>query len=114
MKRKGISLPIDMLVILAIAVIILIAVVAVFMGVFNPFANNQQLRANFNNACSPWANTGCSGNAPDAACTAAKGVVLSTDTEVSKCKDDADTSTEAKTARNSVRTGCGCPLTAPA
>ncbi|MBI3413671.1 MAG: hypothetical protein HY051_06380 [Candidatus Aenigmarchaeota archaeon] len=104
MKRKGVSLPIDMLVILAIAVIILIAVVAVFMGVWNPFANNQQLRVNFNNACQVLVNTGCSGDPSPALCTAAKGVVLEAD-DVEPCGDAAE--------KQKVRVGCGCPLTAP-
>jgi len=98
MKRKGVSLPIDMLVILAIAVIILIAVVAVFMGVWSPFATNQVDRANFNKACQILVNTGCSGNPSPDLCKAAKGIVLNKDT----CDTDAD--------RLTVKVGCGCPV----
>ena len=112
MKRKGIALPIDMLVVLAIAVIILIAVVAVFMGVWNPFATSQQLRANYNSACSSWVNTGCSGEPSDVVCGAALGVVLSTSADVQSCKDS--TAAARTDAANSARVGCGCPLTAPA
>ncbi len=98
--KKGISLPIDMLVILAIAVIILIAIVAVFMGVWNPFATNQQQRANFNSACQILVNTGCSGDPSSSLCAAAKGVVLASD-DPTPCGDEAE--------KLQVKVGCGCP-----
>ncbi|MFH0890215.1 MAG: hypothetical protein V1836_03700 [Candidatus Aenigmatarchaeota archaeon] len=104
MKRKGIALPIDMLVILAIAVIILIAVVAVFMGVWTPFAGNQQARANFNNACQILVNTGCADLSTSqwvSLCKAANGIVLSKAT----CDNDVD--------KLAVKVGCGCPNVAP-
>ncbi len=109
MKRKGISLPIDMLVILAIAVIILIAIVAVFMGVWSPFATNQQDRANFNKACSVWTNTGCGADPKDVPnlCDKAVNVVI-TSSDVATCKSSAaDDAT--KSLKNKVRQGCGCP-----
>lgn len=96
-KRKGVSLPIDMLVILAIAVIILIAIVAVFMGVWSPFATNQQSRANFNKECQILVNTGCAGEPSSALCAAANGIVLNKGT----CDTDAD--------KLAVKVGCGCP-----
>ncbi len=98
-----------MLVILAIAVIILIAIVAVFMGVWSPFATNQQGRANFNNACSAWANTGCSADPKDVAglCDKAVGIVLDSD-EVAACKSTG-TDDATKAVKNKVRSGCGCP-----
>ncbi|MBI2085161.1 MAG: hypothetical protein HYT71_01460 [Candidatus Aenigmarchaeota archaeon] len=96
-KRKGISLPIDMLVVLAIAVIILIAIVAVFMGVWNPFSTNQQSRANFNKACQILVNTGCAGDPSVDLCKAANGIVLNKDT----CDSDPD--------KLAVKVGCGCP-----
>ncbi len=104
MKRKGISLPIDMLVILAIAVIILIAIVAVFMGVWSPFATNQQGRANFNKACQILVNTGCNGDPSSSLCDAAKGIVLVAD-DATPC-GDAD-------EKILVKVGCGCPGVAP-
>ena len=105
MKRKGIALPIDMLVILAIGVIILIAVVAVFMGVWNPFATNQQSRANFNSACQIMVNTGCSGDVSTTLCNSAKGVVLGADADCDNM-DDA--------MKLVVKVGCGCPGVVPA
>ncbi len=104
MKRKGISLPIDMLVILAIAVIILIAIVAVFMGVWSPFATNQQDRANFNKACQIMVNTGCVGDPSTSLCNAAKGIVLAAD-DTTPCGDS--------TEKTLVKVGCGCPGVAP-
>ncbi|MFH1105769.1 MAG: hypothetical protein V1731_00990 [Candidatus Aenigmatarchaeota archaeon] len=100
-KMKGISLPIDMLVILAIAVVVLISVIAVFMGVWSPFSSNQQLRANFNKECQVLVNTGCNGDPSTAICTAAKGVVLAV--------DDADPCGTAE-EKKIVKIGCGCPL----
>jgi len=100
MKRKGISLPIDMLVVLAIAVIILIAVVAVFMGVWNPFATSQQQRANFNSACEILVNRGCSVDPSTTLCEAAKGVVIDSSV-VCASMDDA--------AKTLIKVGCGCP-----
>ncbi len=99
-KRKGISLPIDMLVVLAIAVIILIAIVAVFMGVWSPFSTNQQSRANFNKACQILVNTGCAGDPLPDLCTAAKGIVLASD-DATPCGD--------ATEKLTVKIGCGCP-----
>ncbi|RLJ03467.1 MAG: hypothetical protein DRP11_00625 [Candidatus Aenigmatarchaeota archaeon] len=49
--RKGVSLPINTLVILAIAIIVLLAIVAFFMGAFTPGAEVQKARADFNKAC---------------------------------------------------------------
>jgi hypothetical protein len=81
-----------MLVILAIAVIILIAIVAVFMGVWSPFATNQQGRANFNKACQIMVNTGCAGDPSADLCK-------------ETCDDDMD--------KLAVKVGCGCPGVAP-
>ncbi len=86
-----------MLVILAIAVIILIAIVAVFMGVWSPFATNQQARANFNKECQVLVNTGCTQSPSAALCAAANGIVLSKST----CELEAD--------KLVVKKGCGCP-----
>lgn len=98
--KKGVSLPIDMLVILAIAVIILIAVVAVFMGVWNPFSTNQQQRANFNKACQVLINTGCPASyaisSDSDLCKQAKGLVIGANDDCTTKKDD-------------IRSGCGCP-----
>ena len=57
--KKGISIPITTLVTLAVAVIVLLAAVAWFMGAFGPTASQQTLRQNFDNACVGWARTNC-------------------------------------------------------
>lgn len=101
-KLKGISLPIDMLVILAIAVVVLIAVIAVFMGVWNPFSSDQQKRAAFQSACSAWATQGCPETAltrDSDVCKKAVGYVLG----VSADTDCVDKKTEIKRA-------CGCAV----
>lgn len=105
-KLKGISLPIDMLVILAIAVVVLIAVIAVFMGVWTPFASDQQRRAAFQSACSQWASQGCpdvtvdaTQGVPNTVCTAAKNYVLGV--------VDAGCTADNK---NSIKRACGCAV----
>jgi len=59
--RKGISIPINTLVMLAIAIIVLLATVAWFMGAFAPTATQQKLRSDFRNSCtsSGWVNVNC-------------------------------------------------------
>ncbi len=58
-NRKGISLPINTLVIVAIAVIILLAVAAFFMGVWTPSSGGMQELAAKNQACGQLMNIGC-------------------------------------------------------
>ena len=57
--RKGISIPINTLVMLAVAIIVLLATVAWFMGAFTPTATQQKLQADFRNSCSYWVNSNC-------------------------------------------------------
>jgi len=57
--RKGISIPINTLVMLAIAIIVLLATVAWFMGAFAPTATQQKLQGDFRNSCSFWVNSNC-------------------------------------------------------
>ncbi len=104
-KMKGISLPIDMLVILAIAVVVLIAVIAVFMGVWSPFAGDQQKRAAFQSACGQWASQGCpdtddAGKVPVNVCTAAKGYIMGVASD-GACDDS---------NRNNIKRACGCAV----
>jgi len=60
--RKGISIPINTLVMLAIAIIVLLATVAWFMGAFAPTATQQKLQTDFRNSCSYWVNSNCDGD----------------------------------------------------
>ena len=57
--KKGIELPINTLVVVAIAVIILLAVAAFFMGVWTPSAGGMQALAAKNDACGKLMNIGC-------------------------------------------------------
>lgn len=59
--RKGIELPINTLVVVAIAVIILLAVAAFFMGGFAGASESMQKRQAFLNACQPYTQLGCQG-----------------------------------------------------
>ncbi|MFH1229372.1 MAG: hypothetical protein V1678_03030 [Candidatus Aenigmatarchaeota archaeon] len=49
---KGIELPINILVVVAIAVIVLLGLVALYFVGFNPFSNSTSLTALKNKACS--------------------------------------------------------------
>jgi len=51
--RKGIELPVNVLVIVAIAVIVLLGLVALFMGGFGGFAGSVESTNAWSNACGP-------------------------------------------------------------
>lgn len=75
MKKKGISLPVNMLVILSISIVVLLATVAFFMGTFSQSSEGTKSRADFNSACSSWTNSNCAEEAegdhvPDHICGA--------------------------------------------
>ncbi len=57
--EKGVSIPINTLVMLAVAIIVLLAAVAWFMGAFGPTAQQQTLQQNFNSKCQSWALSNC-------------------------------------------------------
>ncbi|NOZ81806.1 MAG: hypothetical protein GXO63_01515 [Candidatus Micrarchaeota archaeon] len=62
--RKGIELPINTLVVVAIAVIIMLAMAGFFIGIFKPNSEMMKLEQDFRNACKPYVSTGCEGD-PD-------------------------------------------------
>lgn len=59
--RKAIALPINMLVILAIAIIVLLAVVAFFMGVFTGQTGQMTRQQKITECCQKYVNQGCCG-----------------------------------------------------
>ncbi len=58
-KSKGVELPMNTMVVVAIAVIILLSLTAFFLGVFTPTQSSSQAQQEFNNACAAWARLGC-------------------------------------------------------
>jgi hypothetical protein len=54
MKRKGISLPVEMIVIIAIAVLVLVVIAAFFAGGFGPPTNTIVAQAAFSQGCNTW------------------------------------------------------------
>lgn len=58
-SKKGMELPINTLVVVAIAVIVILAIAAFFMGGFGGSSKDIQNRQAFLNACSSWVQTGC-------------------------------------------------------
>lgn len=61
--KKGMELPLNTLVILAIVIIVLLAVAALFMGVWGPTGGGISLQSAKTNYCSKLLNTGKCGNA---------------------------------------------------
>lgn len=59
---KGIELPINTLVVVAVAVIILLGVVALFMGGFSGASTSLQKRQTFLNECQSYTQLGCKDN----------------------------------------------------
>ena len=72
---KGVSIPINTLVMLAVAIIVLLAAVAWFMGAFVGSATPQTLRQNFQNSCIKWATLNCRGEVPPDVCDAYKKMI---------------------------------------
>jgi len=58
---KGVSIPINTLVMLAVAIIVLLAAVAWFMGAFTPTATESSLKQRFDSSCMTWSMANCGG-----------------------------------------------------
>jgi len=54
MKRKGISLPVEMIVIIAVAVLVLVVIAAFFAGGFGPQVNTIGAQAALTKGCNTW------------------------------------------------------------
>ena len=73
---KGVSIPINTLIMLAVAIIVLLAAVAWFMGAFTGTSTDQVYRQRFQNSCSQWVGSNCAQNGdgvdevPDNICNA--------------------------------------------
>lgn len=94
--KKGISIPITTLVILAIAIVVMLAIIAWFMGAFTPSGRALSAQQKFNMACRIWttsncANTGDADNVPNNVCDAYMNM-----TSASTCDHD------------TVARACGC------
>jgi len=57
--KKGVELPIMTIIILSISVLVLIVVVAMFIGGSNSFEKSQKIAAAWNDACTDLKNNGC-------------------------------------------------------
>jgi len=100
---KGIAIPINTLVILAIAVIVLLAAVAWFMGAFGPTATQQSLKQKFDSSCTTWVMTNCDktgdgDDIPDQVCLAYNKLMFNTDLTTCSFAD----------AYTTVAKACGC------
>ncbi len=63
-SKKGMELPINTLIIIAIAIIVILAVVVFFMGGFVGASKSIQDRQAFLDSCAFWTQMGCTGTAP--------------------------------------------------
>jgi len=63
--KKGVELPITTIIILSISVLVLIVVVAMFIGGSNSFEKSQKIAAAWNDACTDLKNRGCDYNQVD-------------------------------------------------
>lgn len=66
--KKGLALPINTMVALAIAVVVLLAMVAFFMGVISTPGRQQTSAATFRSCCEGYVLSGCSGIPSTHAC----------------------------------------------
>jgi len=57
--KKGVELPMNTLVVVAIAVIILLAMTAFFIGGFAPTGQDIQLKQDFQRWCNKWVQVNC-------------------------------------------------------
>jgi len=76
---KGISISIEVLIALAIALIVLLAAIAWFMGSFGKTASAQTVKQNFDSSCMTWTMSNCAdctidctGDVPTVVCDAYK------------------------------------------
>ena len=81
--KKGISIPISTLVILAISIIVMLAIIAWFMGVFTPSGQQMSDSQKFNMACRTWVTTNCAKgvtkDVPTDVCTAYQNMIKNSD-----------------------------------
>ena len=84
---KGVSIPINTLVMLAVAIIVLLAAVAWFMGAFTPTATESSLKQKFDSSCMTWSMSNCNktmdgdDNVPEKTCGAYNQLMTGTDTD---------------------------------
>ena len=107
--KKGIELPVNVLVIVAIAVIVLLGLVALFMGGFGGFAGNVEVTNAWSNACGNVLSSCGSNHASDSITPVGVGGVQ-VNTFGTLCTALGRNSTEdANTAKNGCNQRCGCP-----
>ncbi len=63
--RKGLELPMNTLVVVAIAIIILLAVAAFFTGIFGKSGKKWEYKQEFDDACRIYVANGCKGSVPE-------------------------------------------------
>ncbi len=63
--RKGLELPMNTLVVVAIAIVILLAVAAFFTGIFGPAGKKWEYKQKFDEACRVYVAQGCEGTVPE-------------------------------------------------
>ncbi|MBI5332748.1 MAG: hypothetical protein HZB65_04190 [Candidatus Aenigmarchaeota archaeon] len=106
MKLKGISLPIEMMVIIAIAVLVLVVIGAFFIGGAGKLSTVDDLTA-FGQGCQQWRATGCSGTVDGS------GIIVKNYRPTGESSDQslklACERLSKLDSANSCKKACGCP-----
>ncbi len=107
---KGVELPMNTLVVVAIAVIILLAMTAFFIGVFGPTQKGTQSQQELNNACLQWTRVGCDENEEyiiKKVCIAYNKTYSAQISDINKCLNNEDG------ILNILKTVCNCGINLP-
>ena len=110
--RKGIELPVNVLVIVAIAIIVLLGLVALFMGGFGGFAGNVETTNAWSSACGEVLSSCGSDHFSDPITPVGVGGVEQTTFGglcVALGRNTGATPASGNTATNGCNQRCGCP-----
>lgn len=116
---KGVSIPINTLVFLAVAIIVLLAAVAWFMGAFGSSAEQSNLRQRFHSSCLSWSATNCDkarttadprwGFTPDIVCVRYVQMKSGTCVDINDCTDAGTyCNSPAQGDYETIAAACGC------
>lgn len=108
MSRKGITLPINLIVILAVAVIVLVTLLALYFGVIPPGQQAMGQRAQFDACCLQYINKNptCQDSAVNFNCPESKKTLgtLAGNLNIGKGK-------VGNKKEKAIKKACGCPIT---
>ncbi|QQG39934.1 MAG: hypothetical protein HYS81_00800 [Candidatus Aenigmatarchaeota archaeon] len=77
MSKKGIELPVNALIIMFLAVVVLAGVIAIYTGVWQPSQKTTTQASDFNAECAKYSAIGCCGDDTLSGCSTQKSQVVS-------------------------------------